>query len=280
MNNNEKFLSLYNDLDDCLRAYYHCNDRTCSVYVKAVNDLNKTGHSEYMKIAKKLNMIRVLRNNLIHELDMNSDNLIEITDETISFLEELLSYFRNPRTAKDMGTKIENIYCVKMDSTEPLNNIISVMKEKGYSQVPVVNHQYLLRGIFSPSVLFMYLADHPTDDINKLTLQDLTEYYPLDKHKFESYAFVKENEVEENVDNIFLDAYNTNKKLAMLFVTKSGSASEPIKAIIVLKDLLHKTNWCCCLEFSGATNKLSKQKLSLIWLRVISIYCSIHIIYL
>ncbi len=241
MNNSERFLSLYNDLDDLLRAYYHINDRTISVIVRACNDLNRTGKGSYIKIAKKLNMIRVIRNNLIHELDMNSDNLIEITDETIKFLEELVAFFTNPQTAKDIYTPLKDIYCLKIDASETIDKIISTMKKMGHSQIPIINHQNLIRGVFSPNVLFMYLEANYNADLSKLTLKDFETYYPLNKHHFETYAFIPKNMKEEDIDDLFINAYNENKKLNMVFVTKSGKANEPIEGIIVLKDLVKNT---------------------------------------
>ena len=83
MNNNEKLLSLYNELDSLLREKYHESNRSSSVITRFENDLNRSGSNSNILIAKKIRMIRILRNDLIHELDMNKDNLIAINDDTI-----------------------------------------------------------------------------------------------------------------------------------------------------------------------------------------------------
>ena len=238
MNSCDKFLALYNELDDILREKYHERDRSKSVIVRAVNDLNRTGNSEYIQLAKSLNMIRVLRNNLIHELDMNSLNLIEITSETLEEMEKYIVTLRNPKTAKTICTPLKDIYSIKFDDTSSLESIIRVMREKGFSQVPILNHQNLVKGVFSPNVIFDYVSKVDGVDLEKLTINDLKDCYPLDKHFSESYDFVKEDMIEEEIDDLFADAYQENKKLVMVFVTKNGKNNEPIVGIIVIKDLI------------------------------------------
>ena len=241
MQNHEKFLGLYNDLDDVLRKKYHNNDRTVSMFVKFVSDLNHTGTPAYIQMAKKLNMIRVIRNNLIHELDMNSDNLIEISDETISFLKELVTFLANPRLAKDLCTPLSNLYVLKFDDDVLIMDVVKKMRETGHSQIPIINHQKLLKGVFSPNALFEYIACNNDSDLTELKLVDLASYYPIDKHFSEQYCFIPEEMIEEDIDDLFAKAYNENKKIAMAFVTKNGKYNEPISGIIVIKDLLDNT---------------------------------------
>ena len=85
MNNQDELLRLYNELDDVLRDRYHISDRSTSVILKYSNELSRSAIPSLKEIGKKLNMIRILRNDLIHELDSNASSLFEIKDETIKF---------------------------------------------------------------------------------------------------------------------------------------------------------------------------------------------------
>lgn len=239
MKNHEKFLGLYNDLDNILRKKYHNSDRTSSMFVKFVNDLNHTGSQAYMQVAKKLNMIRIIRNNLIHELDMNKDNFIDVTDETIKFLEELIRLLENPTTAKEIAKPILSAYTVKSYAPMKLTDLIKKMREKGYSQVPLMDDNNVLKGVFSPNVLFEYISQNPETDISSLTLKNIKDFCVISKHFSESYLFIREDMIEEDIDDIFMNNLNGNRKPAMIFVTKNGQANEPILGIIVLKDLLN-----------------------------------------
>lgn len=237
MTNHEKFLGLYNDLDDILRKRYHNSDRTQSMYVRFVSDLNRTGTKSYIQMAKKLNMIRVIRNNLIHELDMNKDNLIEITDDTIEFLENIIRLLNHPKRAVDIGRKIEDAYTVKICQNVQISSVMKVMREKGFSQVPILADNGSLKGVFSPNVLFEYIS-HNNVDVNKISLMDLKEYTPINKHFSESYLFIPKDMLEEDIYDLFTEKLNANTKLAMMFVTENGGVDKKVIGIIVLKDLI------------------------------------------
>lgn len=238
MTNHEKFLGLYNDLDDSLRKRYHNNDRTQSMYVRFVSDLNRSGAKRYMQIAKKLNMIRVIRNNLVHELDMNKDNLIEITDETIKFLEDLIKLLDHPMKATDIGKPIEEAFVVNVAQNAKVKDLMKIMREKGYSQIPILKDNGSLSGVFSPNVLFEYMSHNADKSISELSLLDLKDVTPIDKHFSETYIFIAKDMLEEDIDDLFTEKLNANTKLAMMFVTENGDPSEKVIGIIVLKDLI------------------------------------------
>lgn len=241
MTNHEKFLGLYNDLDNILRKRYSNNDRTSSMFVKFVSDLNHTNIPAYTQAAKKLNMIRVIRNNLIHDLDMNKDNFIEITDETINFLEELIKILEHPKTAKDIAKPIESAYTIKSYAPMNVTDLIRKMREKGFSQVPLLDDNMILKGVFSPNVLFEYISNNPNAEVSKLMLKDIKDYCAISRHFSETYLFISERLDEENIDDLFMTNINGNKKPAMIFVTKNGQQNEKIEGIIVLKDLLNSS---------------------------------------
>lgn len=241
MKNHEKFLGLYNDLDDILRKKYHNNDRTSSMFVKFVSDLNHTGSQQYIAVAKKLNMIRIIRNNLIHELDMNKDNFIEITNDTIKFLEDLIKLLSNPKRAREIAKPIESAYTVKSYAPMKVTDLIRKMREKGFTQVPILDDNMILKGVFSPNVVFEYISNNPKTDISELMLKDIKDLCAISKHFSETYLFIRESLDEETIDDLFMENLNGNKKPAMIFVTKNGQPNEKVEGIIVLKDLLNSS---------------------------------------
>ena len=238
MDNSSRLLSLYNDLDDALREKYHDNNRSNSVVLRYINSLNHSGNNNLIKIGKKLNMIRVLRNNLIHELDMNSESLIDVTDECIDFLEKVVDQIVNPTTAKDLFTNINNAYTIKFDSNEPLLDITNKMREKGFTQVPVLNHQGIVKGVLSPNALFGFLNSQKNVCLSQLNFQDIYPYLSIEQHFSETYRFIPEYLSEQEISDLFLESFENNKKLAMCFVTKTGKSNEPLLGLIVPKDII------------------------------------------
>lgn len=238
MNNTDKFLELYNDLDALLRAHYHESSRTISVMIRYINDLNHSGNPKLSKIAKKLNSIRILRNNIIHDFDNNSDHLFDISDETINFLKFIVDSLKNPRNAKDLYTPLSKLYYVRENDDLRVLDVVTNMRKYGYSQVPILDKNNVLKGVFSPNCLFAYLANNQDKTISNLSFKDIKEQLPIYAHFSESYEFINEKMNETDIDNLFLTSFEKNKKLAVVFVTRSGNPKEPILGIIVTRDVL------------------------------------------
>ena len=238
MENKGLFLSLYNELDFLLRERYNNNDRNSSAVLSFINELNHSSSEKLNKTGRKLNQIRVLRNNIVHEFDNSEDSLIDINNSTISFMKELVQELKYPKKAKDICVDISKAYTVYFDNNQPISLIMKEMRNKGFSQLPIINYQKLLKGVFSPNALFAYINEHPDININELTFADIKDYTLIEKHFSETYAFVDENMNIEQLADLFTNSYEKNKKLAMIFVTKSGRANEPVQGIIVAKDIL------------------------------------------
>ena len=238
MNNTEKFLELYNDLDSLLRMHYHESSRTVSVMMRYINDLGHSGNPKLSKISKKLNSIRVLRNNIIHDFDNNSDHLFEISDETINFLKFIVDSLKNPKNARDLYTPLTKLYYVRENDELRVLDVMTNMRKYGFSQVPILDKHNVLKGVFSPNCLFAYLANNKDKSVDELTFKDIKEQLPIHAHFSETYTFIAANMNETDIDTLFLDSFEKNKKLVVAFVTQSGNPKEPVLGIIVTRDLL------------------------------------------
>ena len=238
MKNSDLFLELYNDLDDLLRQKYHDSTRTNSVIIRYANELNRSGNPSLIKIGKKLNMLRVLRNSIIHDFDNNVDNIIEISDDAINFLKNLVESIRNPKNARDLYTPIVKLYYIKEDDNQSVLEVMEYMRNKGFSQAPVLGKNNVVKGVFSPNALFAYLTVNKDADVAKLTFKDIKDYLPTYAHFSECYEFISIKMSETDIDNMFSSFYERHKKLALLFVTQSGSPKEPLLGIITLSDVI------------------------------------------
>ena len=238
MNKTDEFLELYNELDSLLRKKYKEIGRTSSVIMRYINELNRSGNSNLIKISKKLNMIRSLRNDLIHEYDNNIDHFIEISDEAIKFLKMVVDKLRNPTTAKGILTPTSLLYTVKEDDNPLILDIMVEMRQRGHSQVPVLNAKNVVRGVFSPNALFSYIEKNKVIDIDNLRLVDIWDNILINNHFSETYAFIAQNMSETDVDKLFSENYEKNRKLAACFVTERGRDYEPLLGLIVLGDII------------------------------------------
>lgn len=239
----EKFIELYNIFDDLLRDKYKEFSRSFSMIQKYIDQLENTSSDENIKKARQINMIRVLRNNLVHEFDMNKSNLIIISDETIDFLESEIEYLKNPTTAYDICTKFENLYCVKED--DHVKDIITIMIKKGFTQVPVLTLDKRIVGVFSPNCIFQYMAkyeDKKILDKDQLKIKDFIEFIPINKHISEAYVVVERECPLDDVRQIFDKSYKKGKKTAAILVTEHGDISQRLLGIIVPYDIIKIDN--------------------------------------
>lgn len=237
MRNDQKFLSLYNELDAALRTHYRDNNHSNSVITRLISELTHSGNRAYEDYGRKLNMIRVLRNSLVHELDMNAEQLVDVSDETIKFLQNLIDMITHPLTAIDIATKFKDLCYIPIAEEEALLvDLVKRMRQKGFSQLPVLNSKFQLCGVFSANVLFDYV-NRTQGDIQNATLKDVLPLIPIDKHFSETYMFVNADmNVRDLLDKLTV-AFERNDKNAMVFVTQSGMEREPLLGIIVESDL-------------------------------------------
>ena len=238
MNNTDRLLELYNDLDALLRERYHDTSRTNSVILRYSNELNRSGNPNLIRIGKRLNMIRTLRNTIVHEFDNNRDNFVDISDEAVEFLQKVVDMLRNPKTAKDLYTPLSNLLVFHEDDEAKVLDVMKVMRQKGHSQVPVVNDHCVVKGVFSPNVLFAYLVNNPHSKIEDLSIKDILDYLPVGSHFSETYEFIPLNMSETDIDNLFSSSYERNRKLAVAFVTRTGNPKESLLGIIVAGDII------------------------------------------
>lgn len=235
-NKNDEFIKAYNDLDSCLRDYYDDgNEEIKSPIMTRINELNRSSSNKVKERGRMLNLSRLFRNSLVHELDMNQDNIVEINDSIINFLKKEKEYIVKPIRAIDIATKRENLLSAKL--TDKVIDIMPKMYQKSNLQVPILDQNNRLLGILSPNSLFLYQIE--VDNLTTFTtVNDVLEYTKINKHISENYAFTSRRTRLEDISNLFDDYYNKGKKLAMVFVTENGKNSEALLGIITPYDVI------------------------------------------
>lgn len=195
----------------------------------------KSSNYKMYERGRLLNEIREIRNALVHDFDMNKDNLLDISDKTISILEKEIIYLTNPKRAKDIYTPFDKLCYAKYN--DKIEDIIKIMLEKGFLQFPIMDDYKHLIGVISPNTLLLYISKSKSN-ITKENVFDLKEYIPLDKHISEHYMFVNENALVSNIGGLFDKLYESRKRLAMVFVTKDGKSDQPLLGVITPYDIL------------------------------------------
>lgn len=233
------FIELYNEFDDLLRDKFNNFSRSSSMISRYINQLENSNNRYNHIKAKRIDMIRILRNDLVHEFDMNSSDLLKISDTTINFLKEEIEQLKNPICAHHIMTKINNLYYASYQSK--LTSVLENMIRKGFTQIPVLENGYL-KGVFSPNVLFMYMAKNNIYSFDELKINDFSNYIDINNHVSEKYELINKDTTVDEIYNIFDDYSSKGKKLVAIFVNEHGQINEKILGMIVLNDLLKISN--------------------------------------
>ena len=147
----EKFLDLYKKLEQLLKQLY-ANDsgRYDSVIVRYENSLTDS------VIRDELKSIREVRNVLQHNPKVSGSYIVEPSPEVTAALEKIIRQIEHPKLAIDFGVKANQIYKATLESK--LLKVISVMKERGFSHIPVIENNKLY-GVLSAYTVFEFVTE-------------------------------------------------------------------------------------------------------------------------
>ena len=237
MNNNADFLRKYNELDALIGDKFNREDDDSSIYF-LINKYRKSRIEIERIYSNKLDSVRRIRNLMVHESGI-IDNLFDVSDDVIAFLDELISYLRNPVRARDVMTPTEKLILGKEEDSISL--LIKKMIEEGISNVPVVNDENIVIGIFNSDVLLdLYLNNVHLDKNSKI--KDIKDYIALESQLNLRFIFVtKEYEIDVLNDYFSMSKEVYKKRLPAIFVSKNGKQNSPLLGVISPIDLIRKT---------------------------------------
>lgn len=234
-NNNDLFLTLYNRLDALLRDYYNIDNRSTSCIKRYEDQLKHSSFEEVRDRGFVLESIRNIRNTLIHDAKINSQDAFYVNQEVVSFLQKEINYLLNPIKAKDVMIPFKDVYYVSKNS--PIKDVIAHMSSHYISHAPILENRRVI-GVFSESTLYTFLLEHQNISLKgDETISTFLPYCLLEKHSSERFMFV-------DVDLPILDLRENfvknkkEKRLVMLFLTNSGNQYEPLLGILTAADFL------------------------------------------
>ncbi len=95
MSNNNEFIKKYNELDALIDEKFNRESDDSSIYF-LINKYRRSKVTIEREYANKLDSARKIRNLMIHETGI-IDELFQVSEEVISFLDELIKYIKGKR---------------------------------------------------------------------------------------------------------------------------------------------------------------------------------------
>ena len=221
----DEFLDLYKKLEQLLKVYYS-NDS--GRYDSVVARFENSRASGNMK--DKITSIREIRNLLQHNPKINGRYVVEPSPEIMDALRETIHMIEHPKMAIDFGVKIDQIFKATLNSS--LTKVINVMKERGFSHIPVIENNKLY-GVLSAYTVFEFVTEQGMQILTEATkVRDMKSYLPISKHKNEYYLFLPKTATFTDADEAFEKRDSKGRRLVVIFITEHGGQDEPILAML------------------------------------------------
>ena len=232
MSKADDFLEYYRILEEELIQKYQWDEKGGSPVVRFLGDKESRPYRE------KLNFCREIRNFLSHHSELNGEPLIEPSEEILQFLKGVIDYLRRPPPALSFATLFEDI--LKASAKNKAVTVMKKMQKSGFSHVPVLDGG-VLTGIFSIGTFFSYALKHNLASLNDdMLIEDFAELLPPDRHENERFMFMPPTATLFEVKNEFEKRTQRSKRLAVIFITDSGSIGGRILGMLTPWDVINE----------------------------------------
>ena len=162
--------------------------------------------------------------------------IADITELGLEKFKEEVSKIINPPTAYDICT----INPYKITDKHNLSEVLKIMKENNYSNVPIIDENEYAKGMFNANTLFLYAnsKDEVIIDCPKTIIEYFKPLYEMNEKSEIIYDFIGKKTNIFAVKEKFEEAKKKNKKLEALFVTETGKQNQKIIGIITPWDII------------------------------------------
>lgn len=235
-NLSEKFLQIYNELDNYMRKKLKVeNFVDHGILLKQMVDQSRV----FSEFYKDLKTFVDMRNLLVHNPYKGSADPILIPHRYIvEKYEEIKNKVMYPRKAISIAIPREVVYTTTLDDSAW--EVMQTMNDKVYTHVPVMNGDRMI-GVFSENTILSYLV-HNKDSIimQDAKISEFKDFVPLDKHPSEHFEFVGRNSLIIEVEEIFRKGLISRKRIAVVFLTENGKPDEKLLGLITAWDIAGK----------------------------------------
>lgn len=237
MNNNVEFLRKYNELDALIGEKFNREEDDSSIYF-LINKYRKSRIEIERIYSNKLDSVRRIRNLMVHESGI-IDSLFDVSSDVLDFLDELISYLRNPVLAQDVMTPTKKLILGREDDL--ISVLIRKVIEEGISNIPIVDEKNVVIGIFNSDVLLnLFVNNYHINENSRI--KDIKEFTSLESQLNLRFIFVtKEYEIDVLNDYFSMSKEIYKKRLPAIFVSENGKQNSPLIGVISPIDLIRKT---------------------------------------
>lgn len=218
------------EISDFIEQYKVLEKWAYTKYDDGVNGLEQFHPDK--RIQSDLTYFRKIRNVLSHNPNGTTKPLIELTDEFRERFEAVCHKLMN-RVSK-ISIPYKDIF--KREMSDKVIPTISVMKDRAFSHVPVMNGKKVW-GVFSESAIFNIVGDGGSS-----LIQEDTPLFKIGKYITEYtetgvFDFVGNTATIDDIRRMFAESFEKGRRLDVIYVTTTGDNKGDLVGLVTIWDL-------------------------------------------
>ncbi len=228
MNKTETFIELYKQLEQlAMERYGYPPDG------RVVYQLER--RPEFRSLRENLDYCREVRNLLQHRKRLGDSFPVEPSGAMIELLRTVIDRVADPPRARDIQVPLSKV--LQRTAEDLVRPTMLEMQARGFSHVPILQDGVVV-GVFSENTVFSCLVNGEVVGIDEgMRFSDLSAWLPPEKHRSESFRFIREDKLVEEIGAMIEKAQARHDRIGLIFTTKTGSPREPIRGLLTAWDV-------------------------------------------
>lgn len=234
MSSANTFLSVYNKTDHFLKEKYSM-DRNMS-YSRVLDEVAMKS-AVIRKYRATLKQFGQLRNAIVHEY-RDGEVIAEPTEKAMEEFQRIYEKITKPKRVIDVvGTNVIRVF-----KTDTIGKALDIMKEEGFSQVPVVGDDGFI-GMFSAVHLIEVLSessegssnssDMTIENINNMRLDEVLTY----SDRYRQVRFLPKKATVHDAIEIYENMALEDHQIDAILITETGKSHQMPIGILTDSDI-------------------------------------------
>ncbi|WP_163580051.1 CBS domain-containing protein [Gracilibacillus saliphilus] len=224
----ERFEAAFNQIHDKLCDYANEHNNHAS-FTEVLTKARIQHHviDQYYDLLKQCSK---LRNAMVHRKIKEDFYIAEPHEDVVKELEQLAELLAEPPTALSIASRPVEYF----DLNSPIKKLMTKMQEKEYSQYPIYQEDKLIGMLTDGDIANWFAAN-----INQLKIeldQPIGEIFQIEKK--EHTKIVAKTATVMDIEAVFREYLEKNKKIEAIIITETGTAAELPIGIISSWDLI------------------------------------------
>ncbi|MFN8702462.1 MAG: CBS domain-containing protein [Rhodospirillales bacterium] len=228
----EKFIRLYEDLiEEVNRRAGASSSHSFEIERAASRD------GAVRKRQNLLKYIRDVRHAVQHPKHRSNGYAVLISESFLEEVEGLLNHLQNPLRSGSLGVPRKQIRTTHL--SDRLGDLADEMRAGGFSNVPILDEDDVIVGVFNETAIFHYLWHENETIVGRgMLVREVIEHCRLAANRTETFRFVGPRVPLEDLADMFAPVESATTRLGAVFVTASGKDTERLERLITPWDVL------------------------------------------